>query len=314
MALALLLSEPAKRGDVFYLNPFDVEVREALRGRKFPPTAEEILAMATSMHDDGLGTPVACRRVEQNKPQLVKGFTRCCAARMIREGFTGADGVQRHNPEFKLKACIVDCNDREALRSNIIENAIRNETSPIDDAHNHRRLREEFGHSDAEIAALYQYPNQNKVSRLKKLLAYSDEVQLLIHKGLLPVQAAIDLLDLPEDKRAEAIKVATNDKGVVNGADIASQVREHHLNDDNPLVVPPTAGGEQTGATPRTKGLKPRTIRELRKFYTEIIEEEGTDEAVVAFCKDMLAHVNGKKSNKQGKNAILRLLDATAAK
>jgi ParB-like chromosome segregation protein Spo0J len=46
---------------------------------------------------------------------------------------------------MKLKAKVVIVNDEEAFRRDVVENRERAETSPVDDAHNQRRLREDFG-------------------------------------------------------------------------------------------------------------------------------------------------------------------------
>ena len=312
-----------KRSDSFKVNPFDIKVNEDLRGRQFAPADSAIVALATSMLDQTQLNPVQVRKLPDGNLQLVAGFTRTAAARLIRDGFTDLDGNQRQDAEFLIKCVPTVADDKESFIANVVENALRNETSPIDDAFNQERLRERYGKTDQEIAKLYGYPNSNKVSRLKKLLMLSGEERELVHTGAMGVQAAIDMLELPAEARA-AIVAEAKEKGKVNGADIVRQVREHHLNDDGKA---PEAGGESGEAGGDTgeggdetvsgkKGLKPLSIREIRKFCTATMEVEGQDENLIAVTKALLEWVNGKRKDRSFTNALKKFggIEATAAK
>jgi ParB-like chromosome segregation protein Spo0J len=140
MALTLNAGTP-KRKDLWWIDPIKIIVTEEDRGRSQPPTEDQVVELAMSIHDYGQQQPATCRRVDKDRVKLVAGFTRCAAARLIRDGFTGTDNVQRHKPDFMLQCVLVDCNPAESFRRNVIENAHRGETSPIDDAFNQRRLR-----------------------------------------------------------------------------------------------------------------------------------------------------------------------------
>lgn len=294
------------RSDMFNVAPSEILLNNDLRGRQFAPEEDKIIALAESMIDYGQQQPVQARRNSDNRLLLVMGFTRTAAARLIVDGFTGSDGLFRQDSEFKLQVKITNGNDEDSLIRNIVENAIRNECSPIDDAHNQERLRDRHGKSDIEIAKVYGYSSGVKVGRLRKLLSLCADGQKLVHIGKLGVQGAIDLLDLPADKQKEIIAGLMNDE-TIKGSDIRAVVREHHLADSE-VVLSGGNVGELDEVTPPVKGAKPLSVREMRKYLTELQEDEKTADEIKGFAKVMLAFVNGTKSEKQMTNAMKKLL------
>ena len=115
--------EGVKRGDLYYVDPFAVIVREELRGRHTPPTDQDVVMRAMSMAEHGQLQPVEARRSDGNKLLLTMGFTRCAAARLIRDGFTGPDGKKHQDKEFRLQVKITDCNDETALMNIDVQKA-----------------------------------------------------------------------------------------------------------------------------------------------------------------------------------------------
>lgn len=309
MALKVNAGDDVRRGDLFHVDPFQIIVKEELRGRRFPPTGEQIVEMAMSIFDNTQRQPIECRRVAENRLQSTAGFTRINAIRLIREGFEGTDGVHRHDPDFKVQVRIVDCNDETALRNNIVENAHRNETSDIDDAHNQNTLRERYGYDDTKIAQLYQYKNTVKVGRLRKLLQLSVEEQMLVHTGKLGTQAAIDALELPSDKRTELFSSLADENGKINGSAVADQVRDHILADNNNEVV--VLAGSDVEDDEKKSKFKARTVRNIRQYFEGL--KEADDPSLQRFASDMLKWVAGKSSDKAMDNALNRLLDAQRA-
>lgn len=302
MALKINAGE-TKRGDYFFVDPNNVIVKEDLRGRHKPVTDEAIIDMAISFSENGQRQAVECRRVEDQKLQLNLGFTRTNAARLLREGFEH-EGETYHDPEFMLKVQVVDCNDKEAFINNVVENAHRNQTSDVDDAVNQRRLRDKYGYSDADIARLYRYKNQNKVGRLRQLLQLDDAILDMVHDGRLPTQAALDLLDAPSDERAAIIAEAEKTQdGKVKGSSVRTVVRDHILNDDNK-----TESTSDTNEDEAPKGAKPRTLREIRNYFGEWAESE--EPALKRFAKDFLKWANGGSTDKAMDNGMWRILEA----
>jgi len=226
MAIKLTAGDETRRVDTFLLNPFDIIVDEANRGRVIPPTDDQIKELALSMLQNGQIQPVECRRDTDSRPVLVLGFTRCAAARLIRTGFDTGEGLYAQAPDFKLKVNLVDNNDEAAFLRNIAENRDRNATSIIDDIHNWRKLSDMYGKTDAEIAALYKCSTTH-ISRNRKLLKLSRATQIQVHRGELTVAAALILADeVPEASHADVIEAVLHDKGAVTGAGITDHLRK----------------------------------------------------------------------------------------
>ena len=206
------------RGDVFFIDPQEILVDDALNGRWQPHDVEAVEQMAKSFEEEGQLQAVQVRRVHDNKVQLVLGYRRYNAAKLFNE---------RHaDSPMKLKCKVVIVNDEEAFRRNVVENRERAECSPVDDAHNQRRLREGFGWTDTKIAEFY-HVTPPYVGVLKKLLTLPNDVQKLVHERKLSVQAATGLADLPAEEQKQ-ILTAGQTEGLTS-QNVVKQVREKKI-------------------------------------------------------------------------------------
>lgn len=329
-----------KRGDLLNVDPFQIEVKNDLRGRFKIPEPHKVYGMAESLWEHGQQEPVKCRKDPATKRLiLVSGFTRNAAARMIREGYEGEDEhgkkVRKHNPAFLLSCTTVVCNDEGALVLNIVENAHRDMTSVVDDAHNQNRLREQYKYTDARIARLY-YKDitpaaaANRVGRLKKILALENEYQDALHDGRLSLEGGLALLEIEDaTERKAAFDASTNGKGKVSGAEIKNIVRQqaHVLHDDHKnngsggknspgkngsgksggKNAPAAAEEEEEGPT-----TYPLTLKLIKTYWEQwaSADTEEVDPAIKSFAKSVLAFYAGKKSDQAMDNAVNRLLDA----
>jgi ParB/RepB/Spo0J family partition protein len=206
------------RQDEFLIDPQEILVDEGLNGRWQPHDEQAVEQMAKSFEDEGQLQAVQVRRVHDNKVQLVLGYRRYNAARLYNE---------RHPDQpMKLKCKVVIVNDEEAFRRNIVENRERAECTPVDDAHNQRRLREGFGWTDAKIAEFYRV-SPSYVCTLKKLLTLPGDVQSLVHGRSLSVQAATGLADLPAQEQKEVL-AAGQTEGLTSQS-VVNQVRNKKI-------------------------------------------------------------------------------------
>lgn len=263
------------RQDEFLIDPTEILVDDALNGRWQPHTDEAVEQMVKSFEEEGQLQAVQVRRVHDNKVQLVLGYRRFAAARLYN---------QRHPDQpLKLKCKVVLVNDEEAFRRNVVENRERAECSPIDDAHNQRRLREVFGWTDARIAEFY-HVSPAQVCTLKKLLALPSDVQGLVHGRTLSVQAATGLADLPTVEQKQ-ILVAGQAEGLTSQK-VVKQVRERKID--------------------RGKG-QARSLAEVRAFLEGLT---GPAEAapVKQFAEDFLKFIQGKVKDNTMQQSIRKLL------
>ncbi len=206
------------RSDEFLIAPKEILVDDTLNGRWQPHAEDAIEQMANSFESEGQLQAIQVRRVHDNKVQLVLGYRRFNAARLYNE---------RHPDQpMKLKCKVVIVNDEEAFRRNIVENRERAECSPVDDAHNQRRLREGFGWTDTKIAEFY-HVSPPYVGVLKKLLTLPSDVQKMVHERQLSVQAATGLADLPADEQKQ-ILVAGQTEGLTS-QNVVKKVRDKKI-------------------------------------------------------------------------------------
>ncbi len=292
------LTDTAKRTDMWFVDPYDIKILEDKRGRWTPPSPEAVIQKAVSMMNHGQLQAVEVRRAGKDVI-LVSGFTRAGAARLIRDGFE-YEGQKYHDPKFMLQCRLVTLNEQEAFEHNIVENCHRDETSPIDDAHNQRKLRETYGYADVKIAALYQM-DASTVSRLKRLLEHDNEVQMMIHEGTLSVATAIGLLELPEDERKAAIKAAIQANGKVSAEQVRKQVRNKHLADK-----PGEDGDEAEEADDKkTSKFSKRSAKEVRQFFVDVRTE--LVEPLPLLAKRIVEFFDGRCSEKALMNAMLKV-------
>ena len=231
--------------------------------------------MVQSFQEEGQLQAVQVRRVHDNKVQLVLGYRRYNAAKLYNE---------RHaDSPMKLKCKVVIVNDEEAFRRNIVENRERAECSPVDDAHNQRRLREGFGWADTKIAEFY-HVSPHYVGVLKKLLALPNDVQKLVHERRLSVQAATGLADLPADERKQ-ILTAGRTEGLTS-QNVVKQVRDKKID--------------------KGKGQS-RSLAEVRAFLEGLT---GPAEAapLKEFAEDFLKFVQGKIKDETMEQRLRKLL------
>ena len=200
------------------VDPREIIVDFSRRGRKFPPTKEEIIDLAQKMARDGQEEEVKYQKTPDKKIKLIFGFTRYEASMWL---------VENGHPNFRLRGSVVECNDKEAIQHNIAENRDRKQTSVIDDAHNQRQLRELCGMSDADIAKDYKV-TVAWVTQIRDLLLYDEDIQLLIHNKKFPVSAAMALMSkTPEDVRKKIITEATDGDGRVRGPKVTELLRDY---------------------------------------------------------------------------------------
>jgi ParB/RepB/Spo0J family partition protein len=253
--------EKVQRGEMFFIDPMFVQVNESLNGRAFPHDEDAIERRCNSFEKEGQLQPVIVRRIDDNRVQLVLGYCRYAAAVMYNK---------RHpDKPMKLKCVVSDLNEEEAFRKNIVENRERQETTPIDDAFNQRRLREEFGYNDSKIAEFYNC-TPSYVSQLKKLLQLEPKIQLMVHRKEFAFSAALALADLPPEEREQAL-VEAADKGT-STASITKAVREKKIE--------------------KGKGHS-RSLKEVRSYFEELsgpAEKSG----IKSIAELMLKFISGR--------------------
>lgn len=192
--LKVLRSESVSPGKLHFRD-------SALLGRSRPVADEEVIALADSMNPAAGGSgqqqPIQVRPMQtEGEYEVIFGNTRKRAADLIVAGYKSNDGKERvAQPNFTLRCEVVEVDDKTAFERVVVENAHRNQTSPIDNAINQQILREQYQLSDVAIAKLYGYAHSASVHRLKKLLTLPNDLQDRVHDGRLTLNAAVELCE-----------------------------------------------------------------------------------------------------------------------
>lgn len=289
MAMKLEAGEVG-RLDLFTIFPHEIIVDETKNGRRHPHEQADIEEMCASYEyipkgetlPQGQQTPVVVRRIEGNRVKLVLGYRRLRGAELYN--------LKHPDAPMKLKCQAVIINDEEAFRRNVVENKDRKGVTPIDDAYNQRRFREEFAWTDKAIAEFYRC-SEGYVGQLKLVPGLPEEVQEMIRLKQLSVKAGIELMDVSDDDKTRIIAEVKAEGKVTSGA-VMKKVRDKKLD----------TGGTST--------LTARSMKEIRGYLEGLRDSDNA--AVVAIAEALLKFIRGGIKDETMTKKLLEAL-ATAA-
>lgn len=133
--------------------------------------AEEALeALAQSIRTSGLVQPVVVRALDDGHYELIAGERRWRAAERA--------GLE------EIPALLRDADERERLELALVENMVREDLNPLEVARACALLIEDFGQTHAEVGARLGR-SRPAISNLLRLLELPDDVQDMVHDGLL---------------------------------------------------------------------------------------------------------------------------------
>jgi ParB family chromosome partitioning protein len=142
---------------------------------------DELDALAESIRARGVMQPLLVRPAasEPGRYEIVAGERRWRAAQRA--------GVH------ELPVVLYRLSDREALELALLENVQRQDLSPLEEADGYRRLIDEFGHTQAELASALG-KSRSHIANLLRLLALPPSVRRLLDAGALSAGHARALL------------------------------------------------------------------------------------------------------------------------
>lgn len=169
---------------------------ETLRPSRLQPRRsfdeDELEALADSIRTNGVMQPLLVRSLvdEPETVEIVAGERRWRAAQ--RAGLHELPVIER------------SLNDRQALEVALIENVQRADLSPLEEAEGYRRLIDEFGHTQDELAQEIG-KSRSHVANLLRLLALPDPVRAHLEAGRLSAGHARALLGASDPVRLATI-------------------------------------------------------------------------------------------------------------
>lgn len=154
-------------------------------------TAGQLAELEASIRENGLLQPLVVRPAAPGAPEgadweLVAGERRWRAVRRL--GWTEVPVVVR------------EMDDRTLLVLAIVENVQRADLSPLEEADGYRRLIDDFGYTQKEVAESVGR-ERSTVANLLRLLQLPASVQRLVSEGALSMGHARALLGLEDDRR-----------------------------------------------------------------------------------------------------------------
>jgi ParB family transcriptional regulator, chromosome partitioning protein len=223
--------------------------------REFTP--EQLAELESSIRENGLLQPLVIRPARESTPagadwELVAGERRWRAVRRL--GWT------------EVPVLVREMDDRTMLVLAIVENVQRADLSPLEEADGYRRLIEEFGYTQREVAESVGR-ERSTVANLLRLLQLPASVQRLVSEGALSMGHARAILGLPDERRMADLARRAADQGLSVRA-VEEQVRRARSQPDAPTekAPAPTPGGAHVK---RLEGELQRQFATAVKIHTD---------------------------------------------
>lgn len=218
---------------------------EQLKPSPFQPRRrfadEELNGLADSIRAKGVMQPLLVRSAD-NMPghyEIIAGERRWRAAQLA--------GIH------ELPVIIRNLSDRETLEVALLENVQREDLSPLEEAEAYRRLVDEFGHTQQELADTIG-KSRSHVANLLRLLSLPEKVRAMVEEGALSAGHARALLNA-EDPLALAMIIAKRGLNVRQAEAMVRLEKTGHL-----------PGAATGGAVPKD----PDTLALERELSTQL--------------------------------------------
>ena len=184
------LEQPEKEDGELKDLPVDLIQRGACQPRRDmdPDTLEEL---AQSIRAQGVMQPIVVRPIADGRYEIIAGERRWRASQLA--------GLDR------IPALIRDVTDEAAVAMALIENIQRENLNPIEEAAALKRLQEEFGLSQQEVADAVG-KSRTTVTNLLRLMNLESDTRILLERGDLEMGHARALLGLSGNRQVEAAR------------------------------------------------------------------------------------------------------------
>jgi ParB family chromosome partitioning protein len=155
--------------------------------REFRP--EELAELEASIRSSGLLQPITVRKVGTDSYQLIMGERRLRAATQI--GWTEIPAVVKDAREV---------DDRALLTLALVENLQRADLNPLEEAQGYKRLTDEFGLTQQQVADAVG-KDRSTIANFLRVLSLPAPVRQMLSEGLITLGHARALLALLDDRR-----------------------------------------------------------------------------------------------------------------
>ena len=155
--------------------------------REFKP--EELTELESSLRMSGLLQPITVRRLAPDAYELIVGERRLRAATQI--GWTDIPAVVKDSREV---------DERTLLTLALVENLQRADLNPLEEAQGYKRLTDEFGLTQQQVADAVG-KDRSTIANFLRVLSLPTAVRKMLSDGLITLGHARALLALLDDRR-----------------------------------------------------------------------------------------------------------------
>jgi ParB/RepB/Spo0J family partition protein len=209
-----------EKGNEYLLDLADIAVDHGSNNRF---SQSDVKTLVQSISQYGQLEAVGAVRVKPtNTLRLAYGFGRYEAIRQINEGLL-------EDQRMKIKVVVFDGNERDVFFRNLAENAHRNELSHMDYAFAIRRMKENFGQNDKQIANFF---NRTVlwVADHKVLLSLDYTIQNKVHNREINITDALTIAKMAPEKQKEIVeevkKVEAEVEPITTDSTVAAEAAE----------------------------------------------------------------------------------------
>jgi ParB family chromosome partitioning protein len=227
----------AERLPIAQLRPNPFQPRQGLDR----DTLDQLIA---SIRENGLLQPVLVRPVEDGAWEIVAGERRFRAVQEL--GWTNVPVVVR------------DVDDRTMLVLALIENLQREDLNPLDEAHAYRRLVDEFGLTQSQVAERVGR-DRSTIANTIRLLALPEPVRDLLAAGEISAGHARALLGLDDEGRVIELARAAAKKGL-SVREVERRVRQRRGSGRRRKTGVPAASARASGYAAKAEQALARAL------------------------------------------------------
>ncbi|HET8727907.1 MAG TPA: ParB/RepB/Spo0J family partition protein [Alphaproteobacteria bacterium] len=221
----------------------------------FDPAAME--SLVESVREQGILQPILVRPVadERDRYQIIAGERRWRAAQQAKL--------------HEVPAVIRDLTDLEALQIAIVENVQRSDLSAIEEAEGYRRLIDEFGYTQADLARVIG-KSRSHIANTLRLLDLPVEVMTMLDERKLTAGHARALLT-SADPLATAKIVVEQDLSV---RQTEAMARKQPPDPEEALGIPPALSAGSATSGPSGPSGRGRPVSGPKDPDTAALEQE----------------------------------------
>lgn len=237
--------------------PSGTELREVplaqVRANPYQPRAafdeEALEALAASIAELGVLQPILVRQISDSSYELIAGERRLRASQLA--GLTA------------IPALVRPVGDEASLQQALVENLLREDLNPLEEAAGYQQLIDEFSLTQEQVGERVGR-SRSAVANTLRLLALPDPLQRLVVDGSLTAGHARALLAVESTADQQALATRIVDEGL-NVRDTEEAVRR--------LVAAQYAGdGDGDAAGPAAGSTRPAALLELERLLSDHLD------------------------------------------